>query len=172
MDADFSFLETTRIGSAKVLLFGTALMFALLAGLLLDAKPAHAADIRVNRMDDAGDFVPGDGQCSTEAVPVGTRGPCTLRAAIEEANANHGTSDKIDFSSGLSGTITLNLGKLVIANDNTSGPDLSIEGLEGSRLSVSGNNDSGVFEIANSDATIDRITITGGSSAFDSGAVI
>jgi hypothetical protein len=145
MDADFSFsfLETTRIGSAKVLLFGTALMFALLAGLLLDAKPAHAADISVNRMDDVGDYAPGDGQCSTEAIPVGTRGPCTLRAAIEEANVND-ASDKIDFSSGLSGTIILTLGQLAITNDIT-GPDLSIEGPEGSGLSVSGNNNSPVF---------------------------
>ena len=102
------------------------LLVAASIGVLVGAKPAHAAELRVNSTDDAHDYAPGgDGQCSTEAVPVGTRGTCTLRAAIEEANAND-TSDTISFSSSLSGTITLTLGQLAIAED-ISGPDLTIE---------------------------------------------
>ncbi len=94
---------------------------------------------------------------------------CAGRAAIEEANAND-ASDTITFSPGASGTIILTLGKLRITDDIT-GPDLSIEGPEASGLTVSGNNNSGVLAILGSEATIDRITITGGSSA-DPGAGI
>src|SRR4051812_34245342 len=123
MGTNFSFLEMMRIGSAKVLLFGAALLFALLASLLLDAKPAHADDITVNSMEDnAGDDNRGNGVCDTGLHPPGFSPICTLRAAIEEANATD-KEDTINFSSGLSGTITLTLGPLLIENDNLFGPD-------------------------------------------------
>jgi CSLREA domain-containing protein len=159
-------------GRTSVLAFCfLAVLAAASTWVLVGAKPAHAADIRVNSTDDAGDALPGNGQCATEILPEGVRGICTLRAAIEEANAND-VSDTITFSSGLSGTITLTLGRLTIADDNTTGPDLTIHGPEGSGLTVSGNNNSGVFTIAGAEATIDRLTIRNGSSEFDPGAGI
>src|SRR5215203_99712 len=131
-----------------------ALLVAASIGVLVGARSAHAAEFRVNSMDDAIDALPGNGQCATELLPVGTRGICTLRAAIEEANAND-LSDTISFSSGMSGTITLTLGQLTITND-ISGPDLAITGPGGSGLTVSGNNKSRVFLINSAaDATID-----------------
>src|SRR5215203_572469 len=103
-----------------------ALLVAASIGVLVGARSAHAAEFRVNSMDDA----------------------------IEEANAND-LSDTISFSSGMSGTITLTLGQLTITND-ISGPDLAITGPGGSGLTVSGNNKSRVFLINSAaDATID-----------------
>jgi hypothetical protein len=162
--------KVTWVGRARTLAFWfLALLVAASVGVLVGTKPAHADVFRVNLLDDVGDAVLGDHRCTTEAVPVGTRGNCTLRAAVEEANAND-ASDTITFSSGLSGTIILTLGQLAITDDVT-GPDLSIEGPEGSGLTVSGNNNSEVFAIVGSEATIDRITITGGSSAGPGGGI-
>ena len=164
--------KVTWVGRARTLAFWfLALLVAASVGVLVGTRPAHAVGFRVNYvLEDAGDFAAGDGQCSIEPVPVGTRGNCTLRAAIEEANANE-ASDDITFSSGLSGaTIVHTLGQLAITDD-VLGPDLSIEGPEGSALSVSGNNNSGVFKIDGSEATIESITIRGGTSV-DPGAGI
>src|SRR5262245_45122952 len=81
-----------------------ALGGALLASALA-AAPARAATIVVDRADDLPDVNPGNGMCS-----VGGPVPrCTLRAALEEANATAG-SDTINFAIGAVGspqTITL-----------------------------------------------------------------
>jgi len=67
----------------------------------------------------------------------------------------------------LSGTITLALGQLTIADDNTSGPDLTIHGPGGSGLAVSGNNISRVFLINSAaDVTIDGLTISSGRTGI------
>jgi CSLREA domain-containing protein len=71
---------------------------ALAASLLLvsAARPAHAeSTFTVNLTDDRANANPGDGQCS-----VATFGAfCTLRAAIQEANARSG-ADTINFDVG------------------------------------------------------------------------
>jgi CSLREA domain-containing protein len=80
------FIRTKRIGRAQALIFGGAVMAALLFGLLA-AKPARSVDtFIVNSTADAPDATSGDGTCQTT-----TMGECTLRAAIQEANA---TTDK------------------------------------------------------------------------------
>ncbi|HEX2061290.1 MAG TPA: CSLREA domain-containing protein, partial [Thermoanaerobaculia bacterium] len=61
--------------------------------VLLLASPARAATFVVNSAADTSDAAPGDATCDT-----GT-GACTLRAAIEEANANAG-ADAIHFAIG------------------------------------------------------------------------
>src|SRR3990172_2701311 len=72
---------------------------ALLAALALTAfvlvqyvTPASTATLTVNSTGDGSDVAPGNGICETA-----TPGECTLRAAIEEANALGGT-DVISFS--------------------------------------------------------------------------
>ena len=73
----------------------------LLAALLLVAAfPATATTFTVNRLDDLPDASPGDGSC---AISTGSPNKCTLRAAIEEANANGNPAqtDQIQFSLGL-----------------------------------------------------------------------
>ena len=66
--------KTMRVakGRAQALVFGAAVMVALLVGLLLGAKPAHSVGpFVVNSTADTGDATP-DGTCDT----------CTLREAI------------------------------------------------------------------------------------------
>jgi CSLREA domain-containing protein len=82
---------------------GVAVVLAL--GLVVLADPtseAFAANFVVNSTTDALDGHPGDGLCQT------SRGECTLRAAIMEANALGGTvSHTVNLFSGLTYTLTL-----------------------------------------------------------------
>lgn len=66
----------------------------------LASVPTWAATFTVNNNGDAPDAAPGDGICAT----VG--GVCTLRAAIQEANALSGT-DTIQFNIGGGGAVTI-----------------------------------------------------------------
>src|SRR5262245_54644254 len=61
---------------------------------------AHGATFTVDDVADAVDATPGDGVCQTGA------GVCTLRAAIQEANALPGP-DRIECLDKLTGTVTL-----------------------------------------------------------------
>jgi CSLREA domain-containing protein len=73
----------------------------------------------------------------------------------------------INFASNLSGTITLNLGQLSINKS------LTIEGSGANVLTVSGNNQSRVFSIANAATVeINGLTIANGYLGFDAGAGI
>ncbi|MEZ5439070.1 MAG: right-handed parallel beta-helix repeat-containing protein [Lysobacteraceae bacterium] len=74
----------------------------------------------VNISSDAVDDVPGDGICDTGAIIIGVPVPCSLRAAVMEANALAGMQ-RISFADGL-GDIMLNLP----ASPTASGGDLDI----------------------------------------------
>jgi CSLREA domain-containing protein len=140
-------------------------MVALTIGMLVGPKPAHAADFTVNSMADAADSALGNGVCDAGPVPVGGVPECTLRAAMEEANAN-GQADTIGFAPALSGTITLALGQLLVANDTPTTADLSINGPGAGRIAVSGNGASRVFYVAGgANATIGGLTIKNGNSS-------
>ena len=76
------------------------LWIAVLSLLALFSGTAEAATFVVNSTIDAADAIPGDGSCVTSG------GPCSLRAAIEEANAPVG-DDTISLPAG---TYTLTLG--------------------------------------------------------------
>lgn len=65
--------------------------------LLFVASPGFGANFLVNDIGDEPDTNPGDGVCDT---PIGGPPRCSLRAAIEEANALSGL-DNIEFSVGL-----------------------------------------------------------------------
>lgn len=65
---------------------------AAVAATLALAPAAYAAPFVVNDAGDGGDDTPGDTQCETSVV-----GQCTLRAALEEANALGGT-DTVTFA--------------------------------------------------------------------------
>jgi CSLREA domain-containing protein len=79
---------------------------AMLATMLLTAKPAHASTtFTVNFGSDEADLNAGDGVCDVAANIAGSQ--CTLRAAIQEANALPG-ADTINFNMlGSSGVSTL-----------------------------------------------------------------
>jgi hypothetical protein len=83
------------VGNRTVVL---ALLVALMAvGLMLAARPIHAATtFTVNLTGDQPDFSGSDGRCDTDSSAFnGTQ--CTLRAAIQQANATPG-ADSINFN--------------------------------------------------------------------------
>jgi hypothetical protein len=63
--------------------------------LLVAAKPAHAKTFTVNYKGDSSDWNPADGICDTTSSPF--QAPCSLRAAIQQANAFPGP-DVINFN--------------------------------------------------------------------------
>jgi CSLREA domain-containing protein len=85
--------RTTR---GKVMALGV-LLAALVASLMLTAQPSHASTtFTVDSTADYGDVTRGDGKCDIGTIMLlGER--CTLRAAIQEANATSGT-DTINFA--------------------------------------------------------------------------
>ncbi|MCA8999382.1 MAG: hypothetical protein KDA80_20475, partial [Planctomycetaceae bacterium] len=105
----------------------------------------------------------------TTADTVAADGKTSLREAIASANAN-ADLDTISFDSSLAGqTITLSSGVLSITND------VDIQGLGGGKLTVDGNSQSQIFDIASgSTVSISHLTLTGGiakiGSAFDNTA--
>jgi uncharacterized repeat protein (TIGR01451 family)/CSLREA domain-containing protein len=85
--------QSQRGGRAR----GYALLaLVLLLTLLPGAGPAHAAGFFVNSTLDEADSNIGDGSCSSTPS-----GKCTLRAAIQEANASTGVPDTISLPPGV-----------------------------------------------------------------------
>ena len=77
-----------------------ALLVTMSSGVLLAAKEAHVATFTVNSTRDFVDNNPGDGSCFTGVfIQVGPRfaRECTLRAAIEETNANDNGATVVDL---------------------------------------------------------------------------
>ena len=96
---------------------------ALSSALVLLAGSAHAATFVVNSLSDATDQTPGNGVCATTPpTPV-----CTLRAALQEANALAG-ADIINFNIGGGGPQTISPGSAyplittVVTIDGTTQP--------------------------------------------------
>jgi hypothetical protein len=125
---------------------------------------AHAANFEVNTLND-GAPDPSPGACTTD--PNG----CTLREAIDDSNLS-GSDDTITFQTGLSGTITLDQGPLVVNKSNT-GYSTTITGPGSDQIYVSGGGSSLVFDVAQTggDAglTISGLTIGDGYDAVAGG---
>ncbi len=108
-----NFFETKQTRRAKkALAFGLAMITLLLLIGVLAPKPAHAATtFTVNKTGDAGDSNIGDTVCDSSDK---SGNQCTLRAAIQEANANNNdatVADQIDFAIGGKATVkTINVG--------------------------------------------------------------
>lgn len=77
---------------------GRAIRTELALTALILGSAALAADFAVNTTLDGADVLPGDGVCETSAGS----GTCSLRAAIQEANAFAG-ADRIDLPAGTYG---------------------------------------------------------------------
>jgi hypothetical protein len=89
-------LKTGRSPVSRALALGFLLMAAMV--ILLTQRSAHAdSTFTVNYAGDEGDLNPGDSVCDT--LPHPQLVACTLRAAMEEANATEG-DDTIDFDIG------------------------------------------------------------------------
>jgi CSLREA domain-containing protein len=96
MKINHLFTETKRTRRTLALLCGLAMMiFAVVLFSLQAANPAHAVTrtpFTVDSNGDEPDKAPGNGACQ-----ITTADQCTLRAAIEEANASSGV-DTINFA--------------------------------------------------------------------------
>jgi hypothetical protein len=140
---------------------------ALAVGVLLAVvHPIHATTFDVNDSADAVDTNPGDGSCATAA------GKCTLRAAIQEANALAG-ADEIRLQPGeaIYRLTRTGIEDLADAGDLDIGDELVIVG-RGTGVSViDGEGNDRVFQVlAGVRATLRDLTIQGGSEASDRGA--
>jgi CSLREA domain-containing protein len=128
-----------------------AILLALVA-LLAGSAPARGAVFTVDSTADFHESNPGDGVCSDA-----TNGLCTLRAAIEEANAVGG-SNTVDVPAG---TYSLTLGALVISSN------LTLQGLGAAPantvISGSATSPDRVLYHFLGTASISNVTITGGA---------
>jgi predicted outer membrane repeat protein len=88
-----------------------------------------------------------------------------LRYCIDSANANGDLSNHIVFQPGLTGTISLGQGQLSV------GKNLEIDGPGADLLTISGNHQSGVFEITSDprarDFRLSGVTAADGTGVFD-----
>ena len=125
--------------------------FIPVATLLLTVlgSVAQAATFTVDRTDDA-----------NVAACSGATNDCTLRGAINAANANAG-ADTIDFTPGTAGDITLGGTALP-----TLGGDVTLNGPGANLMSVSGNGQSGIVRVASgATALIRGLTLTNGNAS-------
>jgi CSLREA domain-containing protein len=143
--------------------------WTLLAGALaLSTPPARASTYVVNSTVDAVDATPGDDSCATAA------GVCTLRAAVQEANA-HAGFDSIRIP--IVGTIRLSLAGA--GEDAAATGDLDLTDAAGVDISgdgrlttiVDANKIDRVFHILSGVATISSIAIRKGSVQGPGGGV-
>jgi hypothetical protein len=155
---------------------GTLCAVAAAAALLAVPGLANAATFNVVSNADLPDGSPGNGQCDAPGL---LPGPCTLRAAVMEANALAGP-DSINVPSN---TYVLTRPPDGTPNDGADGDldisqDVTITGAGASTTTVSAGGDNGIGErvfdllfAANSTVTISGLTITGGRSTQDGGGI-
>jgi hypothetical protein len=139
--------------------FRLLLLAALFTTLFLSATPAHAASFTVNNSLDAPDINPGDGLCRT----IFNR--CTLRAAIQEANALSGT-DTINVPAGTFTLTRAGFDDTALNGDLDINSNLVIVGASQTTTIINGNNldrvfhVTGLFKVAFSNLTIQGGNIT------------
>ena len=143
-----------------------ALAALAFCGFLLLGPDAHArsnAILAVNSTVDAVDANPGDGTCTTAA------GECTLRAAIQEANALPG----VDTISLPAGFYTLGI---VGANEDAAATgdldirdDLTLTGVGADTTVIDGGSLDRLFDIRSGDVTISGVTVQNGLADYGGG---
>src|SRR5215207_2260850 len=93
-----SVVSTIDAKKRMIALLGLALAALLVASLLLAAKPAYASTtFTVDSDIDVTDTNIGNGVCDSDADPNDDTNTCTLRGAMQEANATPG-ADIINFN--------------------------------------------------------------------------
>jgi len=132
--------------------------FLAVVWILLSPASLLAASFTVNSTMDAGDADLTDGVCAT----AGPSPVCTLRAAIEQANANQG-DDTITVPAN---TYTLANGALDI--DDPSAGALTLSGEGAGTTIIDGGGTGRVFQIS-SDAVISGVTIRNGHAVGNYG---
>jgi CSLREA domain-containing protein len=138
------------------------LLIILSALSLALVRRASAVTFMVTSTADAADAVPGDGFCATAAPPPN----CTLRAAIQEANALSG-ADTITLPAGLYKLNVTGVGEDAAATgDLDITGDLTITGATTGQTIVSGEGIDRVFDILSSAVvSLTRLTIENGNAS-------
>jgi CSLREA domain-containing protein len=138
---------------------------AIAVAVLGSATAVGAVTFTVNGTVDAVDVAPGDGVCATAG------GVCTLRAAVQEANAHVGT-DTISIPAG---TYTLSLGgrdeELAATGDLDVTEAVIVAGASASTVVIDGNGVDRVFD-AYADLTISNVTIEHGNPGAEAGGAL
>jgi len=135
-------------------------MKRLLIGALLFLVPgvATAATFVVNSTVDAADAAPGDGVCAAAF------GACTLRAAVQEANALAG-AHVITLPAGM---YILTLGGLGVVP----GKSITISGAGQATTMVDGNSQHGVFTVSGGALTLGSLTVQHGVASDGAGIFV
>lgn len=125
---------------------------------------AGAAQLTVTSVGDLRDAAPGDGICST------TNGPCTLRAAVMEANALPG-ADTITIPQGM----VISLARLGADEDAAENGDLDIDGtltIDSAGATIWGTGDDRIFHVLEgASASISGVSLHGGTGVLYGGAI-
>ena len=164
-----------RRARPPLVLASAAVVVAVVAAaltLILAPETAHGANFTVNSMVDEADANPGDGACDSLRTP----GTCTLRAAIQEANALAG-DDTITVPTG---TFTLTISgapeNTAVSGDlDIAGSDkLTIIGAGAANTIINGGGIDRVFQVLGfATLEISGVIITNGNpGAFEEGGGI
>jgi CSLREA domain-containing protein len=155
------------------LLLPTLCVAAVLVAVLLPAPPAQTAPpagiFNVNSTVDAPDLSPGDGTCASTALG----NPCTLRAAIMEANAFTG-ADTINVPAG---TYTLTIvgpgedGGLTGDLDITEDVTINGAGVASTIIEAGGGFGDRIFEVRVGTTSMSGVTIRQGNVAGSGGGI-
>lgn len=132
-------------------------LVALALGSMLVGSPAHAATFDVTEVTDAGDANPGDGVCAS--ILFG--GPCTLRAAVQEANALPGPDVILLPALYFALTIPGNGEDGAITGDLDITDAVVIQGADRNATVVDGTGLDGAFELFAAGVTFSSFTIDG-----------
>ena len=138
-------------------------------GHLVALAPA-ATSFTVNSTADVVDSNISDGSCDTGNL-VGSDPECTLRAAVQEANAS--AVDEITLPAGI---FTLSIDgpgeDSAATGDIDIDSDITIAGAGVSSTMIDADGIDRVFHVVSGTATLSGATITGGSSSSDGGALL
>lgn len=139
------------------LVLGLVLIMGLVLSIRLPSAAAAALTFQVTTETDAPDASPGDGACADAS------GACTLRAAVEEADAQpSGSTITILVPAG---TFRLALGVLTLTTNG-----ITIQGASGGATTVDGRRASQVFSVSSgATAMLDQLTIANGNGGLGGG---
>ncbi|HEV2378044.1 MAG TPA: choice-of-anchor Q domain-containing protein [Streptosporangiaceae bacterium] len=147
-------LQAIAAACAGACLLGTALQAVFTAGASAQPRPA-ALVFKVNSTKDAPDAHPGDGHCADSA------GKCTLRAALQEADAAPvGASSTVTVPAG---TYLLSLGTLAVGTATRR--SITVTGAGPKLTVISAGNAFRVMSVAASaTVTLHGLEVTGGNA--------
>lgn len=152
---------THDYGRLRRIIFALAFCSGLLGLLVCSGGLWAAGPYIVTNLGNASDLLPGNGLCSTSA------GVCTLRAAIEEANASPG-ADVIDFDPSLvfPNTIVLTTALTIVDGLTINGPTTGVLTLDARNLARH-------FQISSpsSPVNISNLDLINGQSADNGGSI-